>query len=174
VTAPERCKHARKAVVFYRGQYHAHRARLGAGRPTTTLGGSTAACSQVRFLAYMWRSRAYVARVSADALALFRAVKERQNREARERRQLYDKWECIHKHEGAWNSNTGNGYYGGLQMDMGFQSTYGSEFMRKWGTANNWPVWAQIKAAERAYHGYRGVGGRGFSPWPNTSRMCGL
>jgi hypothetical protein len=22
---------------------------------------------------------------------------------------------CLHSHEGAWNSNTGNGYYGGLQ-----------------------------------------------------------
>ena len=25
-------------------------------------------------------------------------------------------WVCIHNHEGAWNDNTGNGYYGGLQM----------------------------------------------------------
>jgi hypothetical protein len=25
-------------------------------------------------------------------------------------------WICIHDREGAWNSQTGNGYYGGLQM----------------------------------------------------------
>ncbi|HXH87243.1 MAG TPA: hypothetical protein VNI55_01370, partial [Gaiellaceae bacterium] len=24
---------------------------------------------------------------------------------------------CIHRYEGAWNANTGNGYFGGLQMD---------------------------------------------------------
>lgn len=76
---------------------------------------------------------------------------------------------CIHKYEGSWTSNTGNGYYGGLQMDYGFMRNYGSEYVRRWGTADNWPVWAQIDAAKRAYHS-----GRGFSPWPNTARACGL
>lgn len=77
-------------------------------------------------------------------------------------------WECIHSHEGAWNANTGNGYQGGLQMDYSFQRTYGPEFIRKWGGAHRWPVWAQKKAADRAYRT------RGFTPWPNTARMCGL
>lgn len=27
----------------------------------------------------------------------------------------YQLWLCIHRGEGAWNDNTGNGYYGGLQ-----------------------------------------------------------
>jgi hypothetical protein len=76
---------------------------------------------------------------------------------------------CIHRYEGAWTSNTGNGYYGGLQMDYGFMRRYGAEFVRRWGTADNWPVWAQLAAAARA-HG----SGRGFSPWPNTARVCGL
>jgi len=26
---------------------------------------------------------------------------------------------CIHRHEGAWNANTGNGYYGGMQFLLG-------------------------------------------------------
>jgi hypothetical protein len=82
---------------------------------------------------------------------------------------LQDAFLCIHHYEGAWNANTGNGYYGGLQMDVGFQSRYGSEFVRKWGTADNWPVWAQLAAAVRAYQS-----GRGFYPWPNTARVCGL
>jgi hypothetical protein len=86
----------------------------------------------------------------------------------------YDTWDCIHRHEGAWNANTGNGYYGGLQMDMGFQSTYGPEFMKRWGTANKWPAWAQIIAAERARDGYAGFHARGYGPWPNTARACGL
>jgi hypothetical protein len=76
---------------------------------------------------------------------------------------------CIHRYEGAWDANTGNGYYGGLQMDRRFQLLYGSEFVSKWGTADNWPAWAQLRAAVRAYRS-----GRGFYPWPNTARVCGL
>jgi len=76
---------------------------------------------------------------------------------------------CIHSYEGAWSSNTGNGYYGGLQMDWTFMRTYGSEFVRQWGSADNWPVAAQLTAAARAH-----ASGRGFTPWPNTARACGL
>jgi hypothetical protein len=76
---------------------------------------------------------------------------------------------CIHHYEGAWNANTGNGYYGGLQMDLSFQGLYGADFLRRWGTADNWPPWAQLRAAVRAYQS-----GRGFYPWPNTARACGL
>ena len=39
-------------------------------------------------------------------------------------------WLCIHAHEGPWRANTGNGYYGGLQMDISFQRTYGSYLLR--------------------------------------------
>jgi hypothetical protein len=82
---------------------------------------------------------------------------------------LNDSLLCIHHHEGAWNANTGNGFYGGLQMDLGFQASYGADFLRRWGTADKWPVWAQLQAAGRAYQS-----GRGFYPWPNTARACGL
>ena len=76
---------------------------------------------------------------------------------------------CIHAYEGSWTANTGNGYYGGLQMDASFERRYGGDFVRRWGTADNWPVWAQLQAAVRAYRS-----GRGFWPWPNTARLCGL
>ena len=82
---------------------------------------------------------------------------------------LSDAFQCIHRYEGAWTSNTGNGYYGGLQMDVPFQARYGGDFLARWGTADNWPVWAQIQAAADAYRS-----GRGFTPWPNTARACGL
>jgi hypothetical protein len=78
-------------------------------------------------------------------------------------------WLCIHRYEGAWTSNTGNGYYGGLQMDSGFMARYGSDFEARWGTADNWPSWAQLTAARRARDS-----GRGYGPWPNTARFCGL
>ncbi len=76
---------------------------------------------------------------------------------------------CIHGFEGAWDANTGNGYYGGLQMDLGFQQSYGADFERRWGTADRWPPWAQLEVAARAYRA-----GRGFWPWPSTARFCGL
>jgi hypothetical protein len=82
---------------------------------------------------------------------------------------LIDSFMCIHRYEGAWTANTGNGYYGGLQMDLTFQANYGADFVRLWGTADRWPVWAQLQAATRAYQS-----GRGFYPWPNTARACGL
>lgn len=76
---------------------------------------------------------------------------------------------CIHHHEGKWTSDTGNGYYGGLQMNIKFQLTFGSAFFGRWGTADSWPIWAQVVVARRAYSN-----GLGFTPWPNTSRVCGL
>jgi hypothetical protein len=76
---------------------------------------------------------------------------------------------CIHGYEGSWTSNTGNGYYGGLQMDWGFMHAYGAEFVRQWGSADHWPAEAQLVAAARAH-----ASGRGFTPWPNTARACGL
>lgn len=78
-------------------------------------------------------------------------------------------WVCIHNYEGAWNANTGNSYYGGLQMDLGFQNTYGPELLRSKGTADHWTPAEQIMVADRAYES-----GRGFYPWPNTARYCGL
>lgn len=82
---------------------------------------------------------------------------------------LADDFNCIHRYEGAWTSNTGNGYYGGLQMDLEFQRLYGADFLARFGTADSWPSWAQLQAAARAY-----AAGRGFGPWPNTARACGL
>ena len=81
---------------------------------------------------------------------------------------LWSAFLCIHRHEGAWNDPNAP-YYGGLQMDMSFQQAYGSEFLRAFGTADNWPPAVQITVAIRAY-----LSGRGFGPWPNTARMCGL
>jgi hypothetical protein len=78
-------------------------------------------------------------------------------------------WECIHRGEGAWNSNTGNGYYGGLQMDIGFQRTYAPAYLLRKGTADRWTRLEQIWVAERARRS-----GRGFYPWPTTARACGL
>jgi len=75
---------------------------------------------------------------------------------------------CIHRYEGAWTANTGNGFYGGLQMNWDFMRTYGREFLSRYGTADRWPPSVQIQVALRAWHS------RGFNPWPNTRRICGV
>ena len=75
---------------------------------------------------------------------------------------------CIHRFEGSWPSNTGNGYYGGLQMYLGFQQTYAPWLLRTKGTAAHWTPLEQMWTAEKA------AKSRGFDPWPNTARSCGL
>lgn len=77
-------------------------------------------------------------------------------------------WLCIHRYEGAWTDPNAP-YYGGLQMDMSFMQAYGSRLLRTKGTADHWTPLEQIWVAERAYES-----GRGFFPWPNTARWCGL
>ena len=77
-------------------------------------------------------------------------------------------WLCIHRFEGAWNDPDAP-YYGGLQMDTSFQRTYGPVLLRRKGTADRWTPLEQMWVAERALRS-----GRGFHPWPNTARFCGL
>jgi len=84
-------------------------------------------------------------------------------------------WDSVNSREcnDTWDCNTGNGYYGGLQMDLGFQRTYNPTALRIWGTANNWPQNAQELAADRAYDGYQGYGARGLTPWPSSYAALG-
>ena len=80
---------------------------------------------------------------------------------------------CIHRREGSWR-DPNPPYEGGMQMSRDFQRAYGRHYgknisyVRRWGTADDWPVWAQIHATRHA-HAHRG-----FNPWPNTARACGL
>ena len=76
-------------------------------------------------------------------------------------------WLCIHRYEGSW-TDPNSPYYGGLQMDVEFQQTYGLDLYRAKGTADHWTPLEQMWVAERAYRT------RGFWPWPNTARYCGL
>ena len=99
----------------------------------------------------LWRARAVQLRIAVRRPPRFSA------------------WICIHRREGPWKANTGNGYYGGLQMDITFQRTYGLFLLRKKGRAHRWTPLEQIWTAERAYRS-----GRGFRPWPNTARRCGV
>ena len=76
-------------------------------------------------------------------------------------------WNCIHHYEGSW-ADPNAPYWGGLQMDYSFQSAYGPWLLQHKGTANHWAPLAQIWAGVRAWRV------RGFAPWPNTARACGV
>jgi hypothetical protein len=82
-------------------------------------------------------------------------------------------WLCLHQYERhptyGWRTNTGNGFYGGLQMDSTFMRLYGARLLRLKGTADRWTPLEQMWVGERALRA-----GRGFYPWPNSARACGL
>lgn len=75
---------------------------------------------------------------------------------------------CIHNHEGAWN-DPNDPYWGGLQMDRSFMLGYGRDMIAKYhGWADKWSPADQIRVAHRAWLT------RGFGPWPNTRKPCGV
>jgi hypothetical protein len=102
----------------------------------------------------------------ARVLGRYRAQARRPLRVRLER---YSAWVCIHRHEGAWN-DSGDPYWGGLQMGRGFMLAYGRDMIARHhgGRADEWSPAEQIVVAERAY------ASRGFAPWPNTARSCGV
>jgi hypothetical protein len=73
-------------------------------------------------------------------------------------------WLCIHHGEGAWNSQTGNGYYGGLQMTYGWMGLVANAALLS-------PS-QQMAAAETGYRrsGYSHAWLSG--QWPNTYPPC--
>jgi len=79
----------------------------------------------------------------------------------------FSQWLCIHHYEGSW-TDSGDPFWGGLQMDRNFMRTYAPAWLLRYGWANTWTPLQQMWVAENAF------GSRGFSPWPNTARYCHL
>ena len=145
------CVGARRGLAYYRAAYSRWRIQMGQEgiRPVVR---EWASCPAVRRLAALWRSRAF------RAQAAFKAWYGR----------TYEKWRCIHEHEGRWN-DPDPPYWGGLQMTYAFQQAHGPRWLARWGTADHWPIWAQLLAAEDAW---RRDGGS-FREW-GTAGRCGL
>lgn len=163
-TAASRCPGHVKGVYYYRGVTRFYEKKLGIKPSKSNFNASKVrSCRYTLWVAHHWHHRA----VRAKHMYV-EHLKELQRQQVA-LGSLTSDWACIHRYEGAWNANTGNGYYGGLQMNIAFQTLYGGEFLKRWGTANNWPVWAQVTAANRAKNS-----GRGYYPWPNTAHACGL
>jgi hypothetical protein len=123
-----------------------------------------------------WSRRAVQARKDANARG--RTIRRLQNAARRQLTYPTGHWLdgaflCIHRYErgaAGWQTDTGTGYRGGLQMDWSFSSTYGPEWARREFGANpaRWPASVQIAASIHAWTT------RGFGPWPNTRLRCGL
>jgi len=77
-------------------------------------------------------------------------------------------WLCIHRYEANWR-DSGDPYWGGLQMDRGFMRAYAPRVLLRRGWADRWTPLEQMWVAERAHRS-----GRGYWPWPSTARSCGL
>ena len=150
-----------QGIAYYRSSVWRYERRMGV-RPTRPTYGEHAVgnCEQVAPFVVRWRKLAntrykqMLAYVKRHSFGFGQPPHLQQ-------------WLCIHRYEGAWN-DPNPPYYGGLQMDIGFQRAYGGSLLASKGTADRWTPLEQMWVAERAYRS------RGFSPWPNTARYCGL
>lgn len=118
-------------------------------RDSSSLAGYSSSLPRLRYLARLWGHRAH---------RLWRQATNPPE---------YNDWLCIHRYEGSW-ADPNSPYWGGLQMDLSFQETYGGWLLRHKGTADHWSPLEQIWVAVRASRS------RGFSAWPNTAHYCGL
>ncbi len=147
----------RRAARYWRR--HVRHYRLGTRRWLTVIRGrpphdvsrrlSAHSVLRLRALARAWRRREHAA---------WRRANHPPN---------FGGWLCIHHYEGSW-TDSGGPYWGGLQMNLSFQAHYGGWLLRHKGTADRWSPLEQIWTAVRASRV------RGYSPWPNTARYCGL
>jgi Transglycosylase-like domain len=81
------------------------------------------------------------------------------------RRALVDRWSGVAQCEsgGNWATNTGNGYYGGLQFNLGTWAAYGGQ-----SRPDLQPAWYQATIADRVR-----VGSQGLGAWPHCGRHYG-
>jgi hypothetical protein len=77
-------------------------------------------------------------------------------------------WDRIARCEsgGNWATNTGNGYYGGLQFTRSTWNSYGGTAYAA--TANHASRAEQIAIAEKV------LAGQGWGAWPTCSKRAGL
>jgi resuscitation-promoting factor RpfA len=79
-----------------------------------------------------------------------------------------DPWDHLAQCEsgGNWSTNTGNGYYGGLQFSSGTWQAYGGGAYA--GTADHATRSQQIAIAEKVLRA------QGWKAWPTCSRKVGV
>lgn len=153
--------------------------------PRLLCAGKPPLCSTPRVKARAWHAVAVARQRIIRGRAALARIRDQLARASIRHR---PEWLCIQRYETpppfpAWRTNSGNGYYGGVQMDAGFEADYGADMVVKYGGrvvgspnhrravgghAYLWTPEEQMMVAERA------LPTRGFHPWPVTARKCGL
>lgn len=84
--------------------------------------------------------------------------------QAKQRRALVQRWSGVARCEsgGNWRASSGNGYYGGLQFNLGTWRAYGGR-----GYPHHQPAWEQATVAERVRTR------SGLHHWPHCGRYFG-
>ncbi len=73
---------------------------------------------------------------------------------------------------GNWKINSGNGYYGGLQISKSTWNYYGGRQFAAY--PNQTSRSNQIVVAQRILNGHDGKKGQGWKAWPTCSRRIGV
>lgn len=112
----------------------------------------------------MFRSSRLLARTALVATALATPVALAAPAQAATQAQ----WDAVAACEsgGNWSTNTGNGYYGGLQFSDATWDGYGGETYAA--TADNATRAEQIAIAEKV------LNGQGWGAWPTCSQQAGV
>jgi hypothetical protein len=82
---------------------------------------------------------------------------------------------CIHGREGAWNDNTGNGYFGGMQFLRSTWTRAGGPYYAAFGHPGDGRYPFTASAREQLYRAWL-VWNRDGGSWREwgTARACGL
>ncbi len=104
---------------------------------------------------------------------------------AHRRRRIHPNWRpgsvwirqavCIHQHEGAWNDNTGNGYWGGMQFLPSTWRGVGGRWVVSFAHPGDSHYLFWVPPREQLYRAWRVWlrDGRSWREW-GTAGVCGL
>ncbi|MGH3549066.1 MAG: transglycosylase family protein [Pseudonocardiaceae bacterium] len=114
----------------------------------------------------MTRTSRLLARIGVAAAALTAPLALAAAAQAAPMRQ--DPWDVVAQCEsgGNWRTNTGNGYFGGLQFSPSTWTSYGGGSYAS--TANGASKAQQIAIAQKVLHA------QGWKAWPTCSRRTGV
>jgi hypothetical protein len=144
----------RHAIRWHRGMTWRWQDRAGVSRtPTRRTERRTTSVDYLRWIDRLWSRRRITARRRYLAT-------ERRRHPIAAHAAL---WLCIHRGEGAWDDDTGNGYYGGLQMTAGWGGVARPDLL---------PPAAQMALAERQFAAARYSTAWLVHQWPSTAPPC--
>lgn len=151
-----------KGIEFYRQAVWGWQGKLGVAK-TNFSSSRFNSCSYAKWVAHKWVKEAHALRIKYIAYKKAHANSVRVAGYGTGLPPHAAGWICIHNLEGAWNANTGNGYFGGLQAHYDW---YGVARMDL------------LSPGQQMWHAEHVAAANGFSysfmqgQWPNTFPPC--